>query len=171
VTASRLLSLDDVPALTELVRANREFLAPWDPVRTDSFFTFEGQREVVHRALERYQQGLMVPHVILDEAANVAGRITLNDIVRGPFLSCHVGYWVSAGHNGRGLASAALANLKRVAFEELGLHRIQAGTLVHNERSQRVLLRNGFVRIGVAPNYLNIAGRWQDHVLFQVLSG
>lgn len=112
----------------------------------------------------------MVPHVILGDAGRLAGRITVKDIVRGPFLSCQVGYWVSAAHNGRGLASAALANIKRVAFDELGLHRIQAGTLVHNERSQRVLLRNGFVRIGMAPNYLNIAGRWQDHLLFQVLN-
>jgi ribosomal-protein-alanine N-acetyltransferase len=30
-----------------------------------------------------------------------------------------------------------------------------------------VLTRAGFERIGVAPSYLHIAGRWQDHVLFQ----
>ena len=165
-----MLSLDDVPALTDLLLANRDFLAPWVPIRPEAFFTVEGQQRVALDALERHQQGSMVPHVILDEAGRLAGRITINDIVRGPFLSCQVGYWVSAAHNGRGLASAALANIKRVAFDELGLHRIQAGTLVHNERSQRVLLRNGFVRIGMAPNYLNIAGRWQDHLLFQVLN-
>jgi ribosomal-protein-alanine N-acetyltransferase len=60
--------------------------------------------------------------------------------------------------------------MMRVAFEELGLHRIEAGTLLHNVRSQRVLERNGFVRFGVAPAYLKIAGAWQDHVLFQVLT-
>ncbi len=170
MTASRLLSLDDVPALTQLVQANRDFLAPWEPVRQDSYFTLEGQRDVVQGALERYQQGVMIPHVILDEAGNVAGRMTLNDIVRGAFQSCHVGYWVGEAFNGRGLASAALAGLKRVGFEAAGLHRIQAGTLVHNGGSQRVLERNGFVRIGMAPRYLNIAGQWQDHVLFQVLN-
>jgi ribosomal-protein-alanine N-acetyltransferase len=56
-----------------------------------------------------------------------------------------------------------------VAFGELGLHRIQAATLLHNLRSQRVLERNGFVRFGVAPAYLNIAGKWQDHALYQVV--
>jgi [ribosomal protein S5]-alanine N-acetyltransferase len=35
-------------------------------------------------------------------------------------------------------------------------------------RSQRVLERNGFVRYGMAPNYLNINGRWQDHIMYQV---
>jgi len=59
----------------------------------------------------------------------------------------------------------------RLAFGELGLHRVQAATLLHNTGSQRVLKRNGFTRIGVAPRYLRIAGEWQDHVLFQRLAG
>jgi ribosomal-protein-alanine N-acetyltransferase len=57
-----------------------------------------------------------------------------------------------------------------MAFTELDLHRIQADTLVHNVASQRVLARNGFVRIGLAPRYLKIAGRWQDCVLHQVIN-
>ena len=99
----------------------------------------------------------------------MAGCITLNGIVRGPFQSCCMGYWVSATDNGRGLATAAVRDMIGVAFEELGLHRIQAETLLHNVGSQRVLERNGFVRFGVAPAYLNIAGKWQDHALYQVV--
>jgi [ribosomal protein S5]-alanine N-acetyltransferase len=70
-------------------------------------------------------------------------------------------------NSGRGLATAAVRGIIRVAFDELRLHRIQAGTLLHNVRSQRVLERNGFHRFGVSPAYLNIAGRWQDHALYQ----
>ena len=58
----------------------------------------------------------------------------------------------------------------RRGLEELGLHRIQAGTLLHNVRSQRVLERTGFVRFGMAPAYLNIAGQWQDHALYQIVN-
>jgi ribosomal-protein-alanine N-acetyltransferase len=79
-------------------------------------------------------------------------------------------YWVSAADNGRGLATAAVRDMIRVAFAELGLHRIQAETLLHNVRSQRVLERNGFVRFGMAPAYLKIAGNWRDHFLYQVLA-
>ena len=57
-----------------------------------------------------------------------------------------------------------------MAFGDLRLHRVEAGTLLHNAGSQRVLERNGFVRYGVAPAYLNIAGSWQDHALYQVLN-
>jgi [ribosomal protein S5]-alanine N-acetyltransferase len=100
----------------------------------------------------------------------VLGRITLNNIVRGAFQSCSLGYWVRSSANGRGHATAAVALMLRTAFTDLGLHRVEAGTLVHNAASQRVLERNGFERFGLAPQYLRIAGRWQDHVLFQVLA-
>jgi [ribosomal protein S5]-alanine N-acetyltransferase len=125
---------------------------------------------VVESALARHEAGTAHPRVILNEAGTVAGRVNLADIVRGPFQSANLGYWVSAADNGRGLATAAVREAVTVAFSELGLHRVQAGTLLHNAGSQRVLERNGFTRIGVAPAYLNIAGRWQDHILFQVVA-
>ena len=162
MSATRLVTVDDAPALAELLRVNRDFLAPWEPVRDDDYFTDDGQRNLIEAALDRHEQGSTLPHVILDDTGRLVGRITLNEIVRGPFQSCSLGYWVSAADNGRGLATAAVRDIMRVAFEELGLHRIQAGTLLHNVRSQRVLERNGFVRFGVAPAYLNIAGEWQD---------
>jgi ribosomal-protein-alanine N-acetyltransferase len=77
---------------------------------------------------------------------------------------------VAEDHNGKGVATAAVADTVRFAFDHLRLHRVEAGTLVHNAGSQRVLERNGFTRYGLAPRYLRIAGKWQDHVLFQKLN-
>jgi [ribosomal protein S5]-alanine N-acetyltransferase len=113
---------------------------------------------------------MMCPLVIFNEAGHVAGRININDIVRGAFESGNLGYWVSARDNGRGLATAAVGDTAAVAFGQLGLHRLQAATLLDNTGSQRVLRRNGFMPIGVAPAYLKIAGRWQDHLLFQLIA-
>lgn len=170
MTPTRPARLEDAPALAELLRQNREFLAPWDPIRAADYYTDDGQLAVLRDALERDEQGTALTHVIVAADGRVVGRITLNGIVRGPFQSCSVGYWVAASDNGRGVATAALANIKELAFGELGLHRIEAGALLHNVRSQRVLERNGFVRFGVAPQFLNIAGQWQDHAMYQVLS-
>ncbi len=170
MSATRLVTLDDSAALAELVRVNREFLAPWDVAHDEDYFTADGQLARIADALARHAQGTMLPHVILTETGVVAGRINLNDIVRGAFWSCHLGYWLNQADNGRGLATAAVREIIDVAFGELGLHRIQAGTLPNNVRSQRVLERNGFTRIGLAPDYLRIAGGWQDHVLFQLVN-
>jgi ribosomal-protein-alanine N-acetyltransferase len=89
---------------------------------------------------------------------------------RGAFQSANVGYWVDAARRRRGLATAAVAEIARHAFQELGLHRLEAGTLVDNSASQRVLEKNGFTRIGIARGYLHVGGEWRDHVLFERLA-
>jgi ribosomal-protein-alanine N-acetyltransferase len=104
---------------------------------------------------------------VIELDGRMVGRINLNNMVRGPFQSSSIGYWVSQDANGRGVATAAVGEIVRIAFGRLALHRLEAGTLLHNVGSQRALERNGFVRFGVAPKYLSIAGRWQDHALFQ----
>lgn len=165
----RPLSPDDVPDLTRQLRANRRFLKPFEPTRDDSYFTDSGQAAVVASALQQHARGATAPYVILDDG-ELVGRITLSEIVLGPLQSCSLGYWVAETVNGQGLASAAVRDVLALAFGELGLHRVQAATLVHNVRSQRVLIRNGFARIGLAPELLRIDGRWQDHILFQVIA-
>jgi ribosomal-protein-alanine N-acetyltransferase len=166
---TRRATVDDAPALAAQLRANRAFLAPWEPDRSDAYFTDEGQRQVLVDMLRQYASGSALPHVILADG-QIVGRIALTNIARGPFQSGQLGYWVAASVNGRGVATAAVADLVRTAFDELGLHRIEAGTLTHNGGSQRVLERNGFQRYGLAPRYLKIAGEWRDHILFQRLA-
>ena len=170
MTATRLLRPDDAPALLEIALEDSDFLAPWEPLHDDQWLTEAGQLAVISEKLDQHRLGLALPHVVLDDGGTVIGRITLNNVVRGAFQSCSVGYWIRSAANGQGHATAAVRAMLRVAFDELGLHRVEAGTLVHNVGSQRVLERNGFVRYGLAPQYVRIAGRWQDHVLFQVLN-
>jgi len=168
IVTVRRATVDDAEALAALALANRAFLSPWEPVRPDEYFTAEYQRAAL-RALHAQDPPGTVPCVILVDG-EPAGRITLNNVARGAFSSADLGYWVAQQHNGRGVATAAVAAVLDLAFGKLGLHRVQAATLLHNAGSQRVLARNGFTRIGVAPRYLRIAGEWQDHVLFQRLA-
>lgn len=169
MTTTRLLTTADAAELAELERLNTEFLAPWQPVRPASFHTVENRCREIEEVLRYYERGMAIPHVILDQD-RIVGRVTLSNIVRYAFQSCNLGYWVAEAENGRGHATAAAAAMIRVAFEDLGLHRIEAGALTHNLGSQRVLERNGFERFGLAPAYLQIGGRWQDHILFQLLN-
>ena len=166
---TRLVATSDAPELAALLAANRKFLAPYEPFRPEDYYTAEGQRTYLEDVLRTTAAGLTLPHVIVVDG-RIVGRITLSGITRGPFLSASVGYWVAESANGRGVASAALARILRVAFDELELHRVEAGTLVHNTASQRVLQRNGFRQYGLAPRYLKIDGDWRDHILFQRLA-
>lgn len=165
----RPLERDDIPALARLTRANRKFLAPTSPLRPEEHFTDEGQERAALESLRAAENGTALPLVIVDGAGDLVGTLNINSIIRGAFQSASIGYWVAQDRNGQGFASAAVAAARQIASERLGLHRLQAETLVDNQASQRVLTRNGFVRFGQAPDYLKIAGRWQEHVLFQVI--
>jgi len=166
VITLRPLTLDDTGELTAVMRRNQEFMAPWEPARPDGYFTEPAVAAITTGLLEARALGHTVPFVI-DEDGELAGRITLNNVVRGPFQSASVGYWVDGERGGRGIASAACALIVEYAFGEFGLHRLEAGTLLVNVRSQKVLTNNGFEQYGLAPRYLQIAGEWQDHLLFQ----
>jgi ribosomal-protein-alanine N-acetyltransferase len=165
----RPVHLSDAAAIAELRRENRDYLAPWEPVRPEGHFTDEGVAALLASAVAAAEIGTGRSLVILD-GGRIVGQVMLNSIIPGAFQSCSLAYWVSRSEAGRGIATEATRLAKAVAFGELGLHRIQGETLVHNVGSQKVLERNGFVRYGLAPEYLRIAGRWQDHALYQVIN-
>lgn len=147
---------------------NREHLKPWEPLRADEFFTERFQREDIERKLAAGATDESLPLALVGDR-EIVGRFNLAGVSRGPFQSAGLGYWIDRDHQGRGLASAAVHAIVTAAREELGLHRVEASTLVHNMSSQRVLMKNGFQKIGMAPQYLQIAGEWQDHNLYQVI--
>jgi ribosomal-protein-alanine N-acetyltransferase len=163
----RPLDPADAPALAAAYRRNRDHLMPTGPVREDWFFSDSGQTESVARTLESVADGTGAAWLVW-AGDDVVGRVALSGVVRGFFLSANLGYWTDVAHTGRGLATAAVEVAVAHARAE-GLHRLEAGTLVDNVASQRVLEKCGFVEIGLAPRYLMIAGRWQDHRLFQRL--
>ena len=166
----RLLTLDDAPALSALRLGSRAHLAPWGRSGTPTTTPPRASAPTSRRRSRSTRGGQGVPLAILDDDGSVAGRITLTTIVRGAFESCATGYWLAADRTGRGLATEAVRAAVALAFGELGLHRVEAGTLLGNRASQAVLARAGFTRYGLAPRYLRIAGEWQDHVLFQRLA-
>ena len=165
----RLLLEEDAGPLAGLYLANRDHLAPYEPTRDDEFYTVEGQVSRVGSALADRDAGRALPFVI-EVDGRMAGRVNVTNIVFGPFCSGSLGYWVAADAVGRGVATTAVRQVVDEFFTNRGLHQLQAGTLVDNFASQKVLERTGFSLIGRAPRYLRIAGQWRDHLLFQRLA-
>ena len=146
---------------------NREHLAPWEPLRSDEFFTARWQQGHVDETLRGVAAGRSCAFVLTDAGERIVGRVNLSDIVRGVFWSAHLGYWIDGTAAGRGTMTRAVRGVCAQARDDIGLHRVQAATLLHNAASQRVLRTNDFREIGRAERYLRIAGEWQDHLLFE----
>jgi ribosomal-protein-alanine N-acetyltransferase len=153
----------DAEELAVLYTANREFLVPYEPQRPEDFYTAGGQG----RRLEEAAEGGEGWRFAILDGEEIAGRINLSDVIRGPLQLANVGYFVDRRRNGRGLATAAVAAVIEFAFGEAGLHRLEAGTLPDNLASQRVLEKNGFARFGLAHKLLLLGDEWRDHVLFE----
>ena len=159
--------LSDAAELAAAYDRNRDHLGPYEPRRTADFYTEQTQREALRMALGDARGGRSAGWLVLD-GERVVGRVNLNTIVRGAAHCAHLGYWIDRECTGSGLATAAVRSVCSAA-KDLGLHRIEAGTLVDNEASKSVLRKCGFLPIGHAPAYLFINDAWRDHDLFQLL--
>ena len=119
--------------------------------------------ELARREDRRYAFGIW-------EDASLAGTLSLSNVIRGPMLTATIGLWLDHETRGRGVGKRAIALACRTAFEELGLHRVDAGVQPTNLASLGALRANGFTEIGVARQYLLIGGRWTDHLLLERLN-
>jgi ribosomal-protein-alanine N-acetyltransferase len=169
VALVRPLSAADSAPLATLYRANRDYLAPFEPLRDAAFLTADGQAARITELLTEHTQGRAYPYVI-EVDGRLAGRITVTNVARGPYCNGSLGYWVAADRAGRRVATRAVRAVADDCFTTHQLHRLEAATLVDNLASQAVLRRTGFTLIGRAARYLRIAGQWRDHLLFQRLA-
>ena len=94
------------------------------------------------------------------------GALTLDNIRRGPAQTGTFGYWIGAPYARQGYMREAILALTHHAFTRMDLSRIEAACLPENAPSRGVLETCGFKYEGVAQSYLQINGRWRNHVLY-----
>lgn len=163
----RLATEQDVSAIVRFQRDNRAFLAPYEPARTEEFFTEPYWRAQVGASLREFRErrSLRLFLFLREDERRVIGFANFTNIVRGVFHACYLGYSLAEEAQGKGYMREALQGGIRFVFGELALHRIMANYMPHNRRSGNLLRRLGFVVEGYARDYLMIDGRWEDHVL------
>ncbi|MFT4925023.1 MAG: ribosomal-protein-alanine N-acetyltransferase [Phenylobacterium sp.] len=145
---------------------NWRFLKPWEPTRSDAFFSLHGWQGALERYNRNFDQGTAINFAALNLANDeVIGVVNFSNIVHGPFQACHLGYSLAEKYQGQGLMFEILDKLISYVFNQYHLHRIMANHLPDNIRSEKLLKRLGFEKEGYAKSYLQIDGKWQDHVL------
>lgn len=147
---------------------NRDFLKPFEPTRSLEFYTLEGQRKSLEDSFKQYMNGQAINFGVYYEG-RLIGKVQLSNLVYGGFRSAHLGYALHRNFEGKGLMHDALKAVIAYASEELMLHRLEASTLIVNERSQHVLQKLGFSYVGKNEKYLYINGKWQDHYTYALI--
>jgi [ribosomal protein S5]-alanine N-acetyltransferase len=156
------LRADHASAVLDFELANRAYFAASISDRGDEFYEHLTER---HEALLAEQQaGVGAYHVLVAEDGSVLGRFNLRFVDDG---SAELGYRVAQRAAGRGLATATVRELCRLAPAQYGLRRVRAATSFDNAASRKVLTNAGFLPVGPAgPADLGgKRGTWYERVL------
>ncbi|MFN3525352.1 MAG: GNAT family N-acetyltransferase [Paracoccus sp. (in: a-proteobacteria)] len=163
----RLPTHSDFNAWTSLRDQSRAFLTPWEPVWSPDHLSRKSFTNRVGWAARASRAGSAFPFFITRRSDGaLLGAVTLDNIRRGPAQSGTVGYWIGQPFARHGYMREALGVLVHHAFITLDLSRIEAACLPENAASRGVLEKSGFKYEGVAQSYLQIDGRWRNHVLY-----
>ena len=151
---------------------SQEFLAPWEPQWSRDHLTSRAFRNRVIWAERAIRQGEAYPLFLFRQKdGQIIGGVTLSNIRRQPAQAGTLGYWVGEAYAMQGYMTEALSLVRDHAFAALDLSRLEGACLPDNVASRRLLERCGFKYEGVAQSYLQINGRWRNHVLYAALRG
>jgi ribosomal-protein-alanine N-acetyltransferase len=167
----RPLAAEDVQRQLTLRVANREFMRPYDPVQPDHFFTLPGQEAYVRLAIQQWMEDRAFGFGVFESATDeLVGRVALSNVVRGAWQNATLGYWIAGDKNGLGFGTEAVRLATSFAFQNAGLHRVQAAIMPRNVRSIRVIEKAGYRFEGESERYLSINGVWEDHRIYALTS-
>jgi ribosomal-protein-alanine N-acetyltransferase len=156
--ALRHVSVQDCAELVALNRESADMHAPWMPGLPIT------TREAFVAYLARFEDPLHEGFVIcLRDTGAIAGRVNVNNILRGTHQSATIGYSAYAATTGHGYLTEGLRLLIRYAFDEMELHRLEANIQPSNTRSLNLIRRLGFQREGYSTGFQFIDGAWRDH--------
>lgn len=166
----RMPKYSDIDSIITFYSENRLYLEPYEPIKPDNFYSRDYWIAHIGLIKDDFMEDKSIKLFIFDNSNtnNVIGMISINNIVRGAFHACYIGYSLAESKQGNGYMSEALKKVIGYIFKELRLHRIMANYMPHNMRSANVLKKLGFSVEGYARDYLYINGKWEDHILTSI---
>ena len=168
----RLPEHRDFREWAKLRHESKAFLSPWEPIWAPDHLSRASFTNRVYWSQRALKNGNAVPlFVFHKEAGQLVGAITLDNIRRGPSQVGTIGYWVGQQYARQGFMSEAIIAMVAHAFGALDLSRVESACLPDNLASRGVLEKAGFKYEGVAQSYIQINGRWRNHVLYAALRG
>ncbi|MGN0141774.1 MAG: GNAT family N-acetyltransferase [Roseburia sp.] len=150
---------------------NREIFEQYEPVRPENFYTLGYQQNVL-KAEQQLALKLSTIRFYVFRKGNpqlVIGTVCLHDVARIAYSCCEIGYKFDHDFWNRGYAREAVAEAVRIAFDELGLHRVFARVQPENLRSRRLLEALSFFPEGIERECICINGKWTDHLRYALI--
>mgnify|MGYP001248369388 FL=1 len=150
-------------------KRNHDFLQEWEPQRPKDFYTLAYQKRQLGYEYRMFKERKLIRFWILKKEDNkLIGNICLSNIIMGNFRSCYMGYKLDCDEINKGYMTEAIKKFVEIMFNEYGLHRIEVNVMPRNIRSLKVMKKLNFEEEGYSRRYLEINGKWEDHVHFAI---
>ncbi|MDQ0273824.1 GNAT family N-acetyltransferase [Cytobacillus purgationiresistens] len=161
--------LDSV-SLLNLQTSNREFFEKFSMSRSSHYYSLDNQMKLIEKWNDNQEKDREYNFGIFkSESDELIGTVNLFQVIRGSLQSAFIGYFLAEKQNGKGYTTKAVKLIVDYAFNNLQLHRIEAGVMPHNIGSIRVLEKAGFHKEGIAKKNVKINGRWEDHQVLAII--
>jgi ribosomal-protein-serine acetyltransferase len=157
---------EDADALFAVVARNRQHLRRWLPW-VDQTRSADDIRQFLSRVTAQFEAGLG-PNCGIWLEGVLAGNVGCHPINRA-HRSCSLGYWIEAGHQGRGVMTRCCRHLLDYLFDEAGLHRMEIRCGAGNTRSCAIPRRLGFIQEGVLREAEWVNDHWVDLEIWSIL--
>ncbi len=152
-------------AAAEFGRRNAEFFQKSESRHEAGHYALGEVRRALSADRHNAAAGAGFRYWLVPKGTNeIVGTVALNNILWKPFWSCFLGYKMDENHTGEGYATEAVRRILRMAFEDVGLHRVEIYVMPRNTASLRVAEKLGFEQEGISRKCLEVNGVWEDHV-------
>ncbi len=168
----RSLQRTDCAEWLRVRHENYDYLQTREPIWDMDSLNYQGFYRVLNDLINSFSIGNYYSFCVFDtQTDELVGGFEIANILYWPKQSASVGYWIAQKYSGKGCATEILANMTQWAFKKFNLVKIEAGTMVSNAASQKVLTKAGFSKEGLSQSYGEINGVYEDHILWGIVAG
>jgi ribosomal-protein-serine acetyltransferase len=161
----RLQNLYDAEEIFRLVEKNRLRLREWFPW-LDSTKTAADVRLLITKALLGHAAGNRFDNVIIADS-RIVGLVVF-DWINHSNKSAGVKYWIDIDAEGKGILTCAVAELIVIAFNSMGIHRIEIQAATDNAKSCAVAMRLGMRLEGTIRDAEWLYDHYVDHNIYAI---
>lgn len=169
----RALGEDYAPYVCDFYKRNYDYLSRWEPNLNDKLLSLEAMEMFMKADMKNMLLGSSVRYwfSFKNSPERIIGGVNFQDIKRGAFKSCQIGYKIDEDFSGRGLTKEAVHCAISSMFTDEKLHRVEALIAVDNLPSVRLSESLGFTKEGVSREFALINGDWKDCFQYSLLEG
>lgn len=126
--------------------------------------SIESEREWIKRREYKRENNLEYNYAIIHDNS-VVGGCEIRIFEESPHIG-ELGYFIDRNYFNKGIATEVVKILETIAFQELGLIRLEIRMHPDNKASEKVAIKNNFEKEGTIKKVVEFQGQYYDNLLY-----